>query len=229
MREIEELEQIIGYKFKNIKLLERATLHRSYANQNGIESNERLEFLGDSVLEYIMTDYLYKNMPHSQEGVLTKIRSYIVCEDSLYSVAELLDIVRFVKISKAQEKSSGKSKPISADMVEAIIAAIALDGGLENAQKFVMKNFKKIIQYATKTNNIQDYKTTFQELAQKNGVVDIRYVLEGESGPDHEKHFIFSLNVNGKMVSVGQGNSKKEAQMDAAKKALEVYEDEKNI
>ena len=225
---LQELEEKLGYVFKNKKLLETATFHKSYAYQIDRESNERLEFLGDSILEYVMTEHLYNLLSNENEGNLTKIRSYIVCEESLYNIASNLNF------EKAQENSSGKSKAILADMVEAVIAAIFLDSDIFTAKQFIISNFKKIIEYAINTDNLKDYKTTFQELAGKFGINKIYYVLLEESGPDHEKKFVFELNAivkgKNKKFGIGTGGSKKEAQMEAAKKGLEELEKyEENI
>ena len=207
-----ELEGKIGYIFKNRKLLETATFHKSYAYQIDRESNERLEFLGDSILEYVMTEHLYNILPNENEGNLTKIRSYIVCEESLYTVASNLEFKKYMNISKAQENSSGKSKAILADMVEAVIAAISLDSDIFTAKQFIISNFKNIIEYAINTDNLKDYKTTFQELAGKFGINKIYYVLLEESGPDHEKKFVFELNaiVRGESKKFGEGTRRKQ-------------------
>ena len=218
---LQELEEKLGYVFKNKKLLETATFHKSYAYQIDRESNERLEFLGDSILEYVMTEHLYNLLSNENEGNLTKIRSYIVCEESLYNIASNLNFEKYMNISKAQENSSGKSKAILADMVEAVIAAISLDSDIFTAKQFIISNFKKIIEYAINTDNLKDYKTTF-------GINKIYYVLLEESGPDHEKKFVFELNAvvkgKNKKFGIGTGGSKKEAQMEAAKKGLEELE-----
>ena len=202
-----ELEGKIGYVFKNKKLLETATFHKSYAYQIDRESNERLEFLGDSILEYVMTEHLYKLLPDENEGDLTKIRSYIVCEESLYNIASSLNFEKYMNISKAQENSSGKSKAILADMVEAVIAAICLDSDIFTAKKFIISNFEKIIRYAINSDNLKDYKTTFQEYAGKKGINKIYYQLVEETGPDHEKKFVFELYavVKGKNMKFGIG------------------------
>ena len=207
-----ELEGKIGYVFKNKKLLETATFHKSYAYQIDRESNERLEFLDDSILEYVMTEYLYHLLPNENEGNLTKIRSYIVCEESLYNIASNLEFEKYMNISKAQENSSGKSKAILADMVEAVIAAISLDSDIFTAKQFIISNFKNIIEYAINTDNLKDYKTTFQELAGKFGINKIYYVLLEESGPDHEKKFVFELNaiVRGESKKFGIGTRRKQ-------------------
>ena len=231
---LQELDEKLGYVFKNKKLLETATFHKSYAYQIDRESNERLEFLGDSILEYVMTEHLYNLLSNENEGNLTKIRSYIVCEESLYNIASNLNFEKYMNISKAQENSSGKSKAILADMVEAVIAAIFLDSDIFTAKQFIISNFKKIIEYAINTDNLKDYKTTFQELAGKFGINKIYYVLLEESGPDHEKKFVFELNAivkgKNKKFGIGTGGSKKEAQMEAAKKGLEELEKyEENI
>ena len=159
-----------------------------------------------------MTEYLYHLLPNENEGNLTKIRSYIVCEESLYNIASNLEFEKYMNISKAQENSSGKSKAILADMVEAVIAAISLDSDIFTAKQFIISNFKNIIEYAINTDNLKDYKTTFQELAGKVGINKISYELLEESGPDHEKKFVFELNaiVRGKKMRFGVGTRRKQ-------------------
>lgn len=218
--ELRGLEKNISYTFKNKKLLEIATHHRSYSNEFDVENNERLEFLGDSILEFVMTDHLYKKLGSAKEGDMTKMRSYIVCEDSLFDVAEKLKFAKYIKLGKSQLKSGGVSKPILADMVEAVIAAIYLDSNIEVVSKFILHNLKDNIYYATHSQYLQDYKTLYQEKVQAEGVREITYELISESGPDHDKVFEIELLADGKFISKGIGKSKKEAQIHAAKKAL---------
>ena len=214
------LEDNIGYYFKDISILDNATIHKSYANIHKINSNERLEFLGDSILEYVITNYLYYMLENYCEGDMTKIRAYIVCEDSLAKIAEKLEFDKYILISKSQAKSSGKSKTILADMVEAVIAAISLDSNIYTAKQFILNNFEEIIDYAVNAEYLMDYKTIYQEKIQENGAASIKYELVEETGPDHDKRFKVALMLNDELVNYGEGTSKKQAQINAAKTAL---------
>ena len=221
-KQLEKLQQNIGYKFKNIKLLEKALTHTSYAYEHEIQSNEKLEFLGDSILEFVSSDYLYHNYPKLKEGEMTKVRASVVCESSLYKVAKLHNFSDFLYIGKSEQLTKGNQKPaILADSVEAVIAAMYLDGGLEPAQKFITENLKEEIENATKHVGLKDYKTVLQEKMQEHGNVKIRYKIIKEIGPDHDKTFEAEVEVNGKKLARGRGKSKKQAEMEAAKKALE--------
>lgn len=217
-----KLEKEIGYTFKNKELLKKALTHTSYANENNIESNEKLEFLGDSILEFISSKYLYETYPKLSEGEMTKVRATVVCEKSLYRVAKLHNFSDFLYLGKSQQKSGGSERPaILADSVEALIAAIYLDGGIEEASKFIIKNLKNAIAEATEHVGDKDYKTVLQEKLQANGEVKIEYELIREFGPDHDKTFEVKVKCNGKELAEGKGKSKKAAQMEAARKALE--------
>ena len=221
-KQLEKLQQNIGYKFTNIKLLEKALTHTSYAYEHEIESNEKLEFLGDSILEFVSSNYLYHNYPKLKEGEMTKVRATVVCESSLYKVAKLHDFSDFLYVGKSEQLTKGNQKPaILADSVEAVIAAMYLDGGLEPAQKFITENLKEEIENATKHVGLKDYKTVLQEKMQEHGNVKIRYKIIKEIGPDHDKTFEAEVEVNGKKLARGRGKSKKQAEMEAAKKALE--------
>ena len=221
-KQLEKLQQNIGYKFTNIKLLEKALTHTSYAYEHEIESNEKLEFLGDSILEFVSSNYLYHNYPKLKEGEMTKVRATVVCESSLYKVAKLHNFSDFLYIGKSEQLTKGNQKPaILADSVEAVIAAMYLDGGLEPAQKFITENLKEEIENATKHVGLKDYKTVLQEKMQEHGNVKIRYKIIKEIGPDHDKTFEAEVEVNGKKLARGRGKSKKQAEMEAAKKALE--------
>ena len=220
--QLEELEKNIGYTFKNKELLKQALRHTSYANERNLESNEKLEFLGDSILEFLSSKYIYKNYVNLREGEMTKVRATVVCEKSLYEVAKLHNFSDFLYIGKSEQKTEGSKRPaILADSVEAVIAAIYIDGGLEEAEKFIIENLKDAIREATKHVGNKDYKTVLQEKLQEHGEVKIEYKTIGESGPDHDKTFEAEVEVNGKFLAKGKGKSKKEAQMQAAKKALE--------
>ena len=221
---IEELEKNIGYTFKNKELLKQALRHTSYANERNLESNEKLEFLGDSILEFLSSKYIYNKYTNLREGEMTKVRATVVCEKSLYKVAKLHNFSDFLYLGKSEQKTEGSKRPaILADSVEAVIAAIYLDGGLEEAEKFIIENLKDAILDATKHVGDKDYKTVLQEKLQEHGDVKIEYKTIGESGPDHDKTFEADVEVNGKFLAKGKGKSKKEAQMQAAKKALENF------
>ena len=220
--EFEKIENSIGYTFKNKELLKKALTHTSYAYENNIESNEKLEFLGDSILEFISSKYIYQKYPKLKEGEMTKVRATVVCEKSLYKVAKSHDFSEFLNLGKSELKTGGNKRPaILADSVEAVIAAIYLDGGLEYADKFIIENLKEEINEATKHVGNKDYKTVLQEKLQIHGDVKIEYEIIKEVGPDHDKTFEAQVKCNGKVLAQGEGQSKKEAQMHAATKALE--------
>ena len=196
--------------------------HTSYAYENKVDSNEKLEFLGDSILEFISSKYLFKNYPKLQEGEMTKVRAAVVCEKSLYKIATLHNFSDFLYLGKSEKKTGGEKRPaILADSVEAVIAAIFLDGGISQAEKFIIDNLKDEIEIATKHVGDRDYKTVLQEKLQEHGEVKIEYKITQEKGPDHDKHFEAQVSCNGKLLASGEGKSKKEAHMEAAKKALE--------
>ena len=219
---MEKLQENIGYKFKNQELLKKALTHTSYAYEHNVESNEKLEFLGDSILEFISSIYLYKNYPKLKEGEMTKVRATVVCEKSLYKVAKKHNFSDFLYLGKSERLSGGENRPaILADSVEAIIAAIYLDGGLEEARRFIEENLKDEIEIASKHVGQKDYKTVLQEKLQEHGEVKIVYTIINEKGPDHDKIFEAEVECNGKQLAVGTGKSKKQAEMQAAKKALE--------
>lgn len=219
---LENVEKSIGYTFKNKELLKKALTHTSYAYENNLESNEKLEFLGDSILEFISSKYLYKEYPKLREGEMTKVRATVVCEKSLYKIAKLHNFSDFLYLGRSEQKSGGNQRPaILADSVEAVIAAIYIDGGIEKAEKFIIDNLKDEIKEATKHVGDKDYKTVLQEKLQANGDVKIEYEILEEKGPDHDKVFEAQVKCNGKVLAKGEGKSKKEAHMQAAKKALE--------
>ena len=220
--DINKVEESIGYKFKNKDLLINALTHTSYAHENNKESNEKLEFLGDSILEFVSSKYIYNKYPNLQEGEMTKVRATVVCEESLYKIAKSHGFGEFLFLGKSEVKTGGKNRPaILADSVEAVIAAIYLDGGLQEADKFIIENLDKEIEKATKHVGDKDYKTVLQEKLQEHGEVKIEYEIINETGPDHDKYFEAQVKCNGKILAQGKGKSKKEAHMHAAKKALE--------
>lgn len=223
---ISEIESKIGYVFKNKELLITAITHSSYANQKkDIQYNERLEFLGDAVLQLCITEYLYKSYSKKSEGEMTKIRSLIVCENSLHEIAVKWDIGVYLRMSKGEELTGGRNRTsILADSIEAIIAAIYLDIGLENTREFILENFKVIILKAIRNEIILDYKTKLQEVIQKNGTADIKYDLVKYEGPPHRRKFYIKLLIDNETFGNGIGYSKKEAEQDAAKQGLKELE-----
>ena len=219
---MENLEENIGYTFKNKELLKKALTHTSYAYENNIESNEKLEFLGDSILEFVSSEYLYNNHIQLKEGEMTKVRATVVCEKSLYKVAKMHNFSDFLYLGKSEKASNHEVRPaIMADSVEAVIAAMFLDGGLEPAKKFIIENLKEPIEVASKHVGQKDYKTVLQEKLQKHGEVEIKYTIINETGPDHDKTFEAQVEYNGKKLAIGEGKSKKLAEMEAARKALQ--------
>ncbi len=219
----ENLEKELGYSFKNKELLNKALTHTSYAYENGVESNEKLEFLGDSILEFISSKYIFKTYPNLKEGEMTKVRATVVCEDSLYKVAKKHNFSDFLNLGKSERTSCKEGRPaILADSVEAVIAAMYLDGGLEPVEKFIIENLTEEIKIATHHVGEKDYKTVLQEKLQVKGDVKIEYILIKEEGPDHDKKFEVEVRCDGKKLANGIGKSKKTAQMDAAKKAIDL-------
>ena len=220
--DIEELENSIKYTFRNKELLKTALTHTSYANENDISSYEKLEFLGDSILEFISSKYLYNRYTSLTEGELTKVRAQVVCEDSLKKKKKKHKFYNYILVSRSEKVNKGNEKPaILADCVEAVIAAIYFDGGLEKAEEFITNNLKETIEYAVKHIGMKDYKTVLQERLQKNGEVHIEYIIIKEYGPDHDKTFVAEVKCDGKTLAQGTGKSKKIAEMNAAKLALE--------
>ena len=220
------LEKSIGYTFKNKNILEQAFMHTSYANIRNIQSNEKLEFLGDSILEYITSEYIYKNYYNLKEGEMTKVRATVVCEDSLYEIALKHNFSDFLILGRSEQHSERtKLKAILADSVEATIAAMYIDGGIDVARNFIIENLKDSIEQATKNVGIKDYKTVLQEKLQVHGNVKIEYKIIKEEGPDHNKRFEVQVSCNGNILAVGEGKSKKLAEMQAAHHALEKMKD----
>ena len=219
---MEGLEEKLGYKFKNIDLLKNALTHSSYANEvrGGFSSNERLEFLGDSVLSIIVSDYIYRHFRSLPEGELTKLRASLVCEKSLCTFSRELELGKYLMLGKGEDKGGGRERDsILADAFEAVLAAIYLDGGMEEARKFVLRFVIPDIKSA-KPIRFKDYKTQLQEIIQKNPEEKLEYVLVGESGPDHNKHFVVEVHLNSNVIGKGGGKSKKEAEQQAAREAL---------
>ena len=196
--------------------------HTSYAYENKIESNEKLEFLGDSILEFISSKFIYNNYPKLKEGEMTKVRADVVCEKSLYKIACKHNFSDFLYLGKSQKSNETEVRPaILADSVEAVIAAIYFDAGLEEAEKFIVENLKEEIKIASSHVGMKDYKTVLQEKLQIHGSVDIKYNIIKEIGPDHDKSFVAEVVCNGKKLAEGVGKNKKMAEMSAAEKALQ--------
>lgn len=222
------IEQNIGYEFKNKALIKQAMSHSSFINEmkkKGMESYERLEFLGDAVLELISSEFLFENYKDLSEGKLTKLRASIVCEFTLSSVSEQLHFGDYVLLSKGEEQTGGRNRSsILCDLFESVLGAIYLDGGMEPAKKYVHTFLLTDIEHKSL---FYDAKTTLQEMVQKDGTGVVTYELLEESGPDHNKKFITEVFVDGKSLAVGEGGSKKNAQQMAAYKAILKLKDKK--
>lgn len=218
------LEDTIFYRFKNLKLVKEALTHSSYANEkksNRIRNNERLEFLGDSVLSIVISDYLFTNYPHLPEGELTKIRSKIVCEATLSECSRKIKLGNYMMFGRGEELTGGRERTsILADAWEALIAAIYLDAGLETAKKFILEQMAQTIEDAILGKVFMDYKTKLQEVIQVKKDNRIRYELTNAEGPDHCKVFFSSVLLNDEVIGTGKGRSKKESEQEAAKVAL---------
>ena len=223
------LEEKLQYHFKNPALLEEALRHSSYANEHrgaNFFSNERLEFLGDSVLGFVTAEYLFAKHPTAPEGELTRIRALLVCEDSLHEVAQRLELGKHLKLGNGEESCGGRTRPsILADATEAVFAAVYLDGGIGQARKLI--HDLVLTDEKEKTAAGRDFKTALQELAQRESGQVLAYRLTGESGPDHAKTFCMEVQLNGKTIGAGQGRSKKEAEQAAAKAAVASLEQDK--
>ncbi|MDB8804484.1 ribonuclease III [Romboutsia sp. 1001216sp1] len=224
LKNIDEFENVIGYKFKNKEYILEALTHSSYSNENKeYDFNERLEFLGDSVLSIVVSEYLFKKESNLPEGELTKLRANIVCEESLSEAANEINLGIYMLLGKGEEATGGRYRmSILADAFEAVIAAIYLDGGLEPSRVFILKYMEGIICDSRKGKIFRDYKTHLQEVLQGKGESNIWYRLVDEKGPDHNKRFIMEVGINERVLGVGEGKSKKEAEQIAAKKALQV-------
>ncbi len=222
-RSMSELQEKIGYRFKNEELLFEALSHSSFANENRERnSNERLEFLGDSVLSIVVSDYIFKHFSHIPEGELSKLRASLVCENALFEFSKTIDLGKYILLGKGEELTGGRERPsIVSDAFEAVIAAIYLDGGMDTAREYVLSFIPDNIT-PKGSNAFHDYKTILQEVIQRNPEEKIIYFLKGESGPDHDKHFTVQVMLNNNVIGEGSGRSKKAAEQSAAKEALEL-------
>lgn len=218
-----KLEQGLGYTFRNKALLENALTHSSYANENRerhLPDNERLEFLGDSILGFVVAEYLYRNFPDKPEGELTRIRADLVCERNLAEAAATIELGSYLLLGHGEEQGGGrKCDSIVSDAMESVIAASFMDGGFAAAKEIIDRLILSNIPKGRPRNF--DYKTAFQELVQRKKDQQIHYELTGESGPDHDKHFEVEVLLNGKAVGHGVGSSKKRAEQAAAEAAIE--------
>ncbi len=217
---MESLEEKLQYSFQNRELLSEALNHSSYANEHkgALGSNERLEFLGDSVLGFVSAEFLFKLHGDLPEGDLTRMRAALVCEQSLYEVAKELDLGRYLKLGRGEEAGGGRQRQsILADAVEAVIAAVYLDGGIGQARRLIER---VLLGRAPAAEERRDYKTTLQEVAQRKSGQALTYHMLSQSGPDHNKTFLFEVRLNGEPVGQGEGRSKKEAEQAAARDAL---------
>ncbi len=219
------LEESLGYQFHDPALLEEALRHSSYANEHrgdNVFSNERLEFLGDSVLGFVTAEYLFAKHPTAPEGELTRIRALLVCEDSLHEVAQRLKLGEYLKLGHGEESCGGRTRPsILADATEAVFAAVYLDGGIRAASELIHRVLLDKEREETAEAKRRDYKTKLQELVQRTPNQVLTYRMTGEQGPDHDKVFSFAVLLNDTVVGTGEGRSKKEAEQMAAKDALE--------
>lgn len=212
-----QLEILIGYTFKDPILLETALTHTSFANESKtlIHHNERLEFLGDSVLSIVVADHLFHQWQDRPEGELTRARASLVCETALFQFAQEIDLGGYLRLGKGEERGGGRTRPsVVSDAFEALIGALYLDGGIEVARSFILPFISE-----GKTAE-PDYKTKLQEVIQQNPEERLRYELEGETGPDHDKHFVMAVYLNSNLIGRGEGHSKKNAEQAAAKQAL---------
>ena len=220
VKHMKTLQEKLGYTFQDISLLEHALTHSSYANESRgrYTSNERLEFLGDSVLGMVVADHLYRTYPDMPEGELTRTRAALVCEESLVEVAHELDLGSYLRLGKGEELCGGRSRPsIQADAVEAVLAAVYLDGGIGSARKII---HRYVLSRTRQAGTPRDYKTALQELVQRTPGKTVEYKLAGETGPDHCREFITQVYVDGEMAGEGRGRSKKAAEQMAARAAI---------
>lgn len=215
-----ELEKTIGYEFKNKELLETALTHSSFANElhGNVKYNERLEFLGDSVLGMVTAEYLFKTYPDRPEGQLTRMRANCVCERALAGFAKDINLGNYLRLGKGEINTGGMNRPsILADAFESLIAAIYLDAGFERVRDFILPFIEAVPAHGYETD---DYKTVLQEIVQKNHDEVLEYYLVDETGPDHNKRFVYEVHINSNCIGTGEGRSKKQAEQAAAKEAL---------
>ena len=220
-----KFENIIGVTFNDKMLLETALTHSSYANQHkNMKYNEKLEFLGDAVLQLSITEFIFRSYPDKTEGELTKLRALIVCEASLHQVALDWNLGQYIRMSKGEEITGGRDRAsLLADGVEAVIASVYLDQGMDVARKFVVDNFHQLMEMALKNEIVLDYKTSLQEILQENGEIEIKYEMIKFEGPPHRRKFYSKVAIDNIIMGRGEGYSKKESEQLAAKDALEKF------
>ena len=227
---MQEPEKKLNYKFRDPALLNEALSHSSYANEHrsaGLRSNERLEFLGDSVLGFVTAEFLFVQHPDLPEGDLTRIRAALVCAQSLYEVAQKLELGRYLKLGRGEEAGGGRTRTsILADATEAVFAAVYLDGGIGEASALIHRVLLDVEKEEIVEERRRDYKTALQELIQRRADQVLTYRMVGEEGPDHNKTFLAEVLLNGTQVGTGSGHSKKEAEQSAAKAALKRLEEQ---
>lgn len=224
LEKIVDFEKELCYSFKNKRFLVEALSHSSFANEKkkSRRSNERLEFLGDSVLSIVVSRYLFLHFKHLPEGELTKIRASLVCEKSLFEFAKQIHLGEYILLGKGEENTGGRERPsILSDAFEAVIAAIYLDGGMESAEEYILRFIPDDVD-SKKSAAFNDYKTLLQEIIQKNPDEKVEYNLVGQFGPDHNKAFKVQVLLNSNVIGTGRGRSKKDAEQMAAKEALEL-------
>ncbi len=216
-----KFQECLGYQFNNRELLHQALTHSSYANENNCECNERLEFLGDSVLGLTVSRYLFENMSNVNEGKLSKIRASLVCEESLADVAKELDLGRVLRLGHGEDRQGGRERnSILSDALEAVFAAVYLDSGFDAAEKIILSVMAEKLKHGVKGDFYRDYKTALQEHMQKDHK-KVTYKLIREEGPDHKKVFVVSAMSDDAVLAEGSGNTKKEAEQAAAERALD--------
>ena len=225
---MQELERKLNYAFRNPALLQEALNHSSYANEHRaahLHSNERLEFLGDSVLGFVTAEFLFQRHPEAPEGDLTRIRAARVCEQSLYEVAQRLGLGQYLKLGRGEEAGGGRERTsILADAVEAVFAAVYLDGGMDAARALIHRCLLDAQRESVVEERRRDYKTALQELVQRQADQTLTYRMVDEQGPDHAKTFRAEVLLNGEAIGSGSGHSKKEAEQAAARAAMEALD-----
>ena len=225
---METLQDAIGYHFRDTELLRTALSHSSYANERRtgrrsahLASNERMEFLGDAILNTVTADYIYRTFPEMPEGDLTRLRASVVCEEALHREAVKLGLAQHLLLGRGEDLSGGRERPsILADAVEAVIGAMYLDGGWEPARHFILSFIREDTAQAAGHGQVHDYKTQLQEIVQKNREETLSYRLAATEGPDHEKRFTVELLLNSNVFATGSGHSKRAAEQEAAREAL---------
>ncbi len=223
MHSLEDFEKRIGYHFRDRSLLQKALTHASYANEHHCDSYERLEFLGDAVLGFVTAEFLFEKFSDLPEGSLTKARAQLVCERSLCSFSQALQVGEYLRLSHGEMGSGGRERPsILADVFESTLAAIYLDSGsLEEARRFILRFVEPAAREQSRR-GFRDYKTQLQEIVQQNPGEKLEYAVVKETGPDHDKHFVVEVHLNSNVIGRGGGRSKKDAEQQAAREALEL-------